>query len=207
MHPAASERRGRPGRRVRSETSSARSYWSSVLSSSATCCFRSATVRALPLVGCTSSRSNALSTVVGLSHAISAMVSVLLVMMSSFQTTRSRSPTTATFGLDWRYSFHAAAPCLSNATCSSFAIEASRFRYGVARPIKRGRELAVDEFFDEVPRAPAAQFRSDQTSCRKAVHRPNRPQPSCYRLSWRGLQSGALTPESGGLKHPETTPP
>ena len=61
--------------------------------------------------------------------------------------------------------------------------------------IKRGRELAVDELFDEVPPAPAAQIRSDQTNCRKALLRPNRPPSLWYRLSWRGLQSGALTPE------------
>ena len=33
-------------------------------------------------------------------------------------------------GFSSRHAFQASTPCLSNATCSSFAIGASRFRYG-----------------------------------------------------------------------------
>src|SRR5664279_5523937 len=36
--------------------------------------------------------------------------------------------------------------------------------------------------------------------------RHRQPPPSWYLLSWRGLRSSALTPESFGLSNPETTP-
>src|SRR4029079_18854326 len=57
----------------------------------------------------------------------------------------------------------------------------------------------------------AGQLRSDRTNCRKDGQ-PSRVQAaknqaSWYCLSWRGLQSGASTPDDSRLNTPETTPP
>ena len=56
-----------------------------------------------------------------------------------------------------------------------------------------------------------ASTRSDQTSCRKdgpqSRTQAARYQTSWYCLSWRGLPSGASTPDDSRLNTPETTPP
>src|SRR5450759_167677 len=58
---------------------------------------------------------------------------------------------------------------------------------------------------------PAPRSRSGRTNCQKD-QQPSRPraaknQASWYCSSWRGLQSGASTPDDSRLITPETTPP
>jgi hypothetical protein len=69
-------------------------------------------------------------------------------------------------GVSLRHAFQAAAPCLSNATCSSFAMGASWFRYGYSVGYgvlcKGGRPPRSPDYSFKNPEAPAVKREAEE---------------------------------------------
>jgi hypothetical protein len=81
-----------------------------------------------------------------------------------------------------------------------------------ARPCQHSVELVAKQLFNKIGAIePEPRSRSGQTNCRKDQQpyrlQAAKNQASCYRSSWRGLQSDASTPGDSTLITPETTPP